>query len=498
MPRLQALSRNPFRPAGAALLSVTLSVSAGAGAGFKDPAPPRPQAVVENPAAAPKVQPGLTFHKAPKPLAPGAVVGDWRSYLGPTLNAVSPEKPLLRRFPKDGLKPVWEVARGEGYAAPTVVGERVLMFHRQGGEDALECLQAETGRRFWRTAYRSNYQDRYGFNGGPRCQPISDGKRVVSLGAGGILQCVDLISGAMIWRRDLLAEFKIKQNFFGVGATPLLEGGRVIVLLGAPGGPSVGAFDLATGKLAWGSGKEWTAGYAAPIAATVQGKRRIYVFQGGDSRPTSGGVMGIDAATGALEWSMPWRARVYESVNGSAPLVIGNRVFISECYGPGGVMVEIAPNGSGKKLWETEALRTHFMTAVYEDGHLYGVDGHGPQDAPLVCIDAATGKEKWRHEPAWEDLIPLPTGPRKVPLNAGLATLIRADGRCLMLTQYGHLVWLELNPKGYKELDRTHLFFGTETWSPPAISRGLLFVSQNDGGADGSTHRLLCYDLRGN
>jgi len=47
-------------------------------------------------------------------------------------------------------------------------------------------------------------------------------------------------------------------------------------------------------------------------------------------------------------------------------------------------------------------------------------------------------------------------------------------------------------------LERAWLFAATETWTPPALSRGLLYICQNTRDAlQGTTPRLLCYDLRG-
>jgi hypothetical protein len=41
------------------------------------------------------------------------------------------------------------------------------------------------------------------------------------------------------------------------------------------------------------------------------------------------------------------------------------------------------------------------------------------------------------------------------------------------------------------------LFSAPETWALPALSRGLLYVSQNAPGSGGTQPRLICYDLRG-
>src|SRR6185295_11630549 len=103
-------------------------------------------------------------------------------------------------------------------------------------------------------------------------------------------------------------------------------------------------------------------------------------------------------------------------VNASTPLVIGNQVLVSECYGAGGALLDVAPDlSSCKPAWTNDAFGTHFMTAVHKDGYLYGVDGHGPNDAFLVCVDLKTGKEVWRAQPEWKERFPTPGGP--VPPN---------------------------------------------------------------------------------
>lgn len=301
----------------------------------------------------------------------------------------------------------------------------------------------------------------------------------------------------MLWQRSLLDEFKVPQNFFGVGGTALIEGGLVVVGLGAAKGPTLAAFDLVSGRLRWGAGREWSNGYASPVPATFYGKRKILFFTGGDSQPPDGGLMCVDALTGRVDFTWPWRSRRYESVNASSPVVIQNRIFISECYGRGGLMLEVGADFKPREVWQSRDLGTHFMTAVYKDGHLYGIDGHGPQNAPLVCIDAETGKQKWRTEPEWEETARLPEGERRLRLSPALGSLLLVDGRALLQSEYGHLVWLDLNPKGYRELSRTRLFLSRESWSMPSLSRGLLYVSQNNRGYDGTAARLLCVDVRG-
>lgn len=464
--------------------------------GFEDPAPPIPNKLEAIIPPTPETQKELTFYKAPKPLSPQAVTSDWRDFLGPTHNGYSPETHLITSFGETGPAKVWEVSRGEGYAAAAAIDDKVVIFHRSGDREVIECLESETGKRIWMHAYPSTYKDRYGFGNGPRCRPISDGEYVYTLGVEAQLHCLELSTGRVLWERDLKSEFDLTLDFFGVGGAPLLEGENVMVNVGAPEGPCVAAFDKRTGKMVWGAGNEWGPSYSSPVPADTRAGRKLFVFAGGESRPATGGLLVIDPENGEVSGRFPWRGGRYESVNASSPVIVDNKVYISECYGAGGVCLEIQKDGSLKELWRNEILNTHFMTAIHKDGYLYGVDGHGPRNAPIVCIKMETGELMWIHEPEWMASTESPNGPQNYNLMPALASFIEVDGRTLVLGQYGHLAWLDLNPEGYQELELTHLFLARQTWAMPALSKGLLFVGQNDEGLDGSSTRFICYDLR--
>ena len=464
---------------------------------FVDPAPPVAEETGTVQIREPQPNPDVRFHAPPKPLPVGAVTADWPSFPPPDGVMTSAETRLLRDFSAGPPSRVWEMPKGEGFAAPVVAGDRLVLFHRNGDEAVVDCLSATNGARYWRFAAPTVYRDRYGYNGGPRCGPVMADNRVFTFGADGQLHCLDLRSGRARWKRDLLKEFNVPQNFFGVGAAPLVEGDKLIVHIGAPDGPCVAAFDVETGRMVWGAGSEWGQSYAAPVAATIGGRRRVFVFAGGESSPPTGGLLVIDPADGRVEFTFPWRGRRIESVNASAPVVFGHHVFISECYGAGGAMLEAGPDGAWQTAWTNAKFDTHFMTAVRRGDHLYGVTGHGPGDAWLACVEFETGREAWRAKPVWTNRVPTASGSRQVPSAILRGWLLPAGGRCLCLGEYGDLLWLDLDPAGYRELFRTRLFTASETWSPPVLSRGLLYICQNrPDPSNGSSPRLICFDLR--
>jgi outer membrane protein assembly factor BamB len=470
---------------------------------FTDPAPPAvtPPKVVDAPS--PSVQPELTFHAAPKLLAKDATTADSPGFLGRDHSPLSPETKLKSDLAN--LPLAWEYEKGTGYAAPAVAGDRLILFHRVRDEEVVDCLHPETGRRYWRFAYPTQYQDRYGYTNGPRCTPTIDtaNSLVFTYGAEGKLHALDLKTGQVLWKRDVLAEFKLDANFFGVGSAPLLENDLLILNAGAKSACVVALLPK-TGRIAWAAAvpKDWGPSYASPVPATVQGQRRVFVFAGGESRPATGGLLCINAADGSVDFAFPWRGRRFESVNASAPVIVDDKVFISECYGKGGTLLQltVGPDKklAAKQLWETDKLATHFMTALPLAGHLYGCDGHGPNACPLVCLDLATGDEKWRTEPdLTEELTGRSGQKRTLKLSTDRCHLLHADGKTLCLTEWGHLLYLDLSPAGVKVASRTWPFASGESWTPPVLSRGLLYLCQN---TPDSPHnkpaRLLCFDLR--
>ena len=434
------------------------------------------------------------MQRQPKPFAKDAVGGDWPAFLGPSHNAVSTETRLSRRLPPPL---VWEFPRGTGYASPAVVGERLVFLHRVANEEVVECLNAETGASRWRFRYPTAFEDRYGYNNGPRASPVIDGERVYTMGAETKLHCLELASGKVIWKRDMRADYKVPQDFFGTASTPLVEGQLLIVNVGAPGGPAVAGFDKTTGREVWRAGKEWGPSYASPVPAVVHGKRRVFVFAGGESSPPAGGLMSIDPVNGHVDFSFPWRSRTVESVNASCPVVFDNKVFISASYRTGGALLEVRPDFTHRVLWTTQEFALHFNTAIYRDGYLYGFDGRNEPDASLACVDAATGKVVWRETPEWMETIETRGETRKQAIGTYRGSLLAVDGGFLCLGEMGHLLWMDLTPRGYKEVSRAWLFAARESWGLPVLSRGLLYVAQNTRDLlQGTSPRLLCYDLR--
>lgn len=412
-----------------------------------------------------------------------ASANDWPRFLGPNHNATSSETGLLQTWAKGEPKIAWEFAKGAGHSCPSIVGNRLVLFHRIGEREAVDCLDAKSGAKHWRFEYAAPYRDRFGSGDGTRTSAVIDGGRVFVFGITGLLHCLDLANGTVVWKGDLAGEYEMKPNFFGHGSTPLVRGSRLIANIGGKDDVCCVALDAATGRELWRAKHEWGASYASPVPATIHGRECVLVFAGGESRPPTGGLLTIDAATGEVLNATPHRAEIAESVSASSPVFCPpNRVFVTESYGAGGAMIEIAPDFSARVAWRAEKFGAYWMTPVVKDGCIYGFDGQQPRLVELVCYDIASGRELWRDELGGK---------------FGRGSLLAVDGAFLCLGEFGDLAWLELTPRGAAVKQHAKLFNAPETWTLPALSDGLLYVCQNERGDGGTKARVICYDLRG-
>jgi outer membrane protein assembly factor BamB len=375
---------------------------------------------------------------------------------------------------------------GTGYGMPAISQDRLFQFDRHGDQARLSAFSTANGEFLWKFDYPTDYEDYYGYNNGPRCCPVVDGDRVYMFGAEGMLYCIRAADGHVVWKVDTRDEFHVVQNFFGVGSAPVIEGDLLIVQIGgsAPtensrmpakgNGSGIVAFDKLTGKIRYRISDE-LASYSSPVLATIHGRRWCFVL-------ARGGLVGFEPASGKVDFHFPWRARTLESVNASNPVIVDDRVFISECYGPGSALIKVKP-GDYEVLWTDaekrfdKSMRCHWNTPIYHNGYLYGCSGRHPNEAELRCIELASGKVMWS-EP---DLT--------------RSSLLMVDGHFICLTEDGKLLLLKINPNKYEEISRMELYKRGEPgsllrppcWAAPILSHGRLYVRGHD--------KLLCFQL---
>ena len=385
---------------------------------------------------------------------------DWPQYLGPSRNGIYEGPALADTWGANGPKVVWRKQVGQGFAGPAVVGNRVILFHRVGNEEVVESLDAATGNSMWRYAYPTRYRDDFGFDEGPRAVPVVADGVIYTFGAEGQLHAVDLAKGTRLWSEDTMKRFGVPKGFFGAAGSPLVEGGRVIANVGGDKAGIV-AFEAKTGKVLW-SATDDDASYSSGVAATIGG-HRLGVFLTRDS------LVGLDPASGMVQFQRRWRARIAASVNAATPIIVGDEIFVSAQYGPGAGVLRV--NGSQlTDVWTSDdVLSNHYATSVFYNGYLYGFHGRQEFGPSFRAVEFQTGTVKWSQE----------------QFRAG--SVLLAGDRLLITREGGELVLASASPQAFKPLVRAQILQGVVR-PYPALADGLLYVRNEN--------TLVCLDLR--
>ena len=388
---------------------------------------------------------------------------DWPRFLGPDQTGISTETNLLFDWPETGPPVLWSYRTGPSYSTPVVSAGIAIVFHRVGDEEVVDALDAQTGKRRWRHAYATTYVDRYRYNGGPRASAAVSGDRVVTYGAEGRLICLRLKTGERIWERFINRELKVPQGFFGVATAPVLHGETILLNVGASHGRGIIAFDLRSGRTQWEATDDG-ASCSTPVVRELEGQPRAFFL-------TRAGLKVVDPSDGTVNFEFPFRSPKHESVNAASPIVVGNRIFLTAAYKVGAVVLEIKDGGMRTVWRDRDAMQSHWATAVFSDGYIYGVHGRHESEAEIRCLNFDSGELAWRS-----------------PRGLGRATLLMAQNHLIVLGERGDLALVVVSPQSYIEKKRIRGVMKYPAWSPPVLANGLLYLRDET--------QVMCLDLR--
>ncbi len=427
---------------------------------------------------------------------------DWPQWLGPQRDGVWRETGILEKFPKDGPKVRWRFELSNGYSGPAVANGRVYITDRVlakdaknpsnpfakdpvKGEERVFCLNDKDGKEIWHYFYPCTYEVAY--PNGPRATPVVDDGRVYTLGTMGDLYCFNEKDGKVVWSKNLPKDYEAPVPLWGFAAHPLIEGDKLICLVGGKDSVVV-AFDKKTGAEKWKalSVKEDHIGYVPPTLVKVGAKKQLIIWH-------PEGVNGLDPETGAFLWQtekLKWK----NELTVSTPVLDDDKLFITAFYEgamvlkldkdkPGATVVWKAKD-RGEAPEQTTTLHSIIPTPYIRDGYVYGVCSYGE----LRCLKLEDGSR------VWEDL--RATGNQTKPTERWANAFLTPQGdRWFLFNEKGDLIIAKLSPKGYEEIDRTHLLDPTTVlaknrnvlWSHPAYANKSIYV-RND-------KEIVCFSL---
>ena len=392
---------------------------------------------------------------------------DWPQWRGPNRDGISQEKGLLKQWPKDGPKLLWQLKDiGSGYSTPAVVGQRLYLMSNEGMDNEFVfALEAADGKRVWSTTL-----GKVGPNDGPqypgsRSTPTVEGDVLYALGSDGDLACVSISDGKVQWKKKLRSDFGGSPGKWAYSESPLVDGGALVC---TPGGETatIVALNKKTGETIWKStvpGGDQAA-YSSIIMVNAGGVKQYVQF-------LEKGLVGVDAKTGKFLWRYDKTAQG-SPANIPTPIARDSYIYSGTGRGGGGLIKLKAAEGKfdPEQVYFSPKLPTAIGGGVLIGEALYGTTGQG-----LLCAEFTTGDVQWQER------------------SVGAASICAVEGLLYLHGENGDVALVEANPEAYRERgrftppdqpDRGR----TKAWAYPVVANGKLYIRD--------LTRLWCYDVR--
>lgn len=394
-------------------------------------------------------------------------IEDWPQYRGQHRDGASRESGLLRSWPDGGPHLLWETPVGQGYAAPSIVAERVYIndYAEDQSEWMVRCLALDSGDELWRYQVKKRIRPNHAIT---RSAPATDGGFVFSIDPKCELHCLDAGNGELIWKKFLPAEYNSQIPAWYNGQCPLIDGDRLVIATG--GRVLLTALEKGTGEAIWETenSEEFLLSHSSIMPVEIEGVKQ-YTYT------TLKGLVGVEAESGKLLWHFPWR---FNTSVATTPLPLGDgRFFLTGGYHARTVVCRVKRQGDdwiASELFSlpppTEGWNSEVHTPILYGDHIYGI---GKKQRGLwTCLDLE-GQEVWTS---------------RGQASFGMGGYVLADGMFFVLEgKTGVLRVLDADADHYEELAKFELLEGPDVWAPPIISSGKLLI--RDLG------RLVCLDI---
>jgi outer membrane protein assembly factor BamB len=279
------------------------------------------------------------------------------------------------------------------------------------------------------------------------------------------LHCLDVKNGQVVWKRNLAQTYQVQES--DTYSSPLIEADKLILSIGGKPSASVLALDKRTGQEIW-KALDDPACPSSPIVISAGGIRQLIVW-------TPRAVTSLNPMNGRIYWREVFAINASSAV--ATPVFDRNRLLIS------GLMLAVHADRPAASLsWPRQQgvsrrVLNKFSTPWLSGDYVYSANATGE----LVCLNASSGATLWTTNTV------TPPGP------SACIHIIGKGTRVFLFTDQGELIRASLSAAGYEEKGRVKLLQASNNsgkqsfWSPPAYSRGCVFVRDD--------RELVCFSL---
>ena len=381
---------------------------------------------------------------------------DWR---GPGRTGIYNETGLLKKWPENGPKLLWEVSNmGDGYSSATVTDDAVYITGRKESSDVLIALTLD-GQVKWETVYGKAWMTNHT---GSRCTPTYYNGNIFLISGSGDIVCVDS-NGKIKWSKNHYHLYESTPIMFGISESPLVVDNIVIA---SPGGKkaSVVAFNINDGKVVWEAEPiESSPQYINPQLVEHGGKKMIVTVM-------AEYIFAVDAKNGKILWKVN-----YAEVNAATGRVMKNHaitpqykdgyILIANGYNWVSLKLKLSADGTSvETVWENRSFDPQHGGVVLLGNLIFGSNHMSNPVDTWTCVDWNTGKTLWTEK--W----------------FSRGSIISADGMLYMFEERsGHLALAKPNPTKLDIVSEFQITKGEGPfWAHPVISKGRLYIRHGD------------------
>jgi outer membrane protein assembly factor BamB len=383
-------------------------------------------------------------------------LNEWR---GPDRSGIYNETGLLKKWPENGPKLLWEASgMGDGYSSATVTDNTVYVTGRKDSSDVLIALTLD-GMKKWETIYGKAWMTNHT---GSRCTPtFYKGDLFVISGSGDIV-CIGS-DGKIKWSKNHYRLYDSKPIMFGISESPLVVDNMVIA---SPGGKkaSLVAFNISDGKAVWEAEPlNQEPQYMNPKLIEYAGKKMIVTVMGTD-------IFAVDAKNGKIIWKVNYAAvnattgRVMKN-HAITPLFRDGNILIANGYNWVALKLKLSADGNSvETVWENRNFDPQLGGVVLVGDNIYGSNHMSKPVDEWICVDWNTGKTLWTSK--WYSR----------------GSIISADGMLYLYEERsGHVALVKPDPSKLNIVSEFQITKGEGPfWAHPVISNGKLYMRHGD------------------
>ncbi len=329
-----------------------------------------------------------------------AASSNWHQWRGPNNDGISNDTDAPTQWSQtENVK--WRLPLpGEGASTPVIWDEKIFLTCADGDNVVLMCVNTQGDEVWKRTLATGNRRSRGDEVNFAAPSPTTDGKHVWAFLGNGDLVCYDY-DGNQVWKTNLQERYGEFSLYFIMSTSPLFYKDRLYLHLIHSNAWLVLALDKMNGEEIWKQKRKSDAiqeseqAYTSPMLYR-DAEREFLVVHGAD----------YVTAHKLDDGSEIWRCGGFnpaENYNRSFRLVaspVSTEGLIVVPSAKNGPVIGIDPSGSGDitdtqwQKWKLSRGTPDVPSPLIHDGLVYLCRENGD----LLCIDAKTGEQLYRHQ----------------------------------------------------------------------------------------------------